>query len=74
MVHKAWSKKVLHGDSITFKSGRKFISMHRMMGLYWIDYGLVDGNVLGTLAPVKTKKKALEQVEEAKKEFLSRDG
>jgi len=52
-----------------FTSGKKFIGVHKAMGLYWVDYGIKGQHMLGTLKPARTMKGALRRVDDAKKEF-----
>jgi hypothetical protein len=62
-------KKIIYKDSIRWTERNKFVDLHKALDLWWVDYGIVGGNVLGTLVPAKTLKHALIKVQQAKKEF-----
>jgi hypothetical protein len=68
-----WKRRNIHDDSIMFTSGKKFIGVHKALGLYWIDYGIKGQHMLGTLKPARTMKDVLRRVEDAKKEFVLAD-
>lgn len=75
MVHRirkisGWSLKTYKDGTMFFTHGNKFVEVHKAMGRYWIDYGLKDGNTIGTLKPVKTLRGAMRKVEQAKEEFV----
>ena len=74
MVHRIkkvsdWDLKTYKDGSMKFTQGNKFILVHKSMSRYWVDYGLLDGHMMGTLKPVKTLRGAMRKVEEAKDEF-----
>lgn len=75
MVHRVkkvsgWSLYTSKDGSMRFTSGNMFIGVHKSLGRYWVDYGLRDGHVIGTLRPAKTLKEAMQKVEDAKGEFV----
>lgn len=74
MTHKikkvsGWVLFAYKDGSMKFTQGNKFILVHKSMCRYWVDYGLLDGHMMGTLNPVKTLRGAMRKVEEVKDEF-----
>ena len=69
----SWKKKKYSDGSMRFSHSKKFIDVHKLMGKYWIDYGMKDGNVLATMKPAKSMKEAMKRVEDAKSEFVLRE-
>jgi len=69
-VGKIMWRKTIKNDNITWRERSKYIILHKQLGSWWLDCGLItDLNHLSSFGPFKTKEMALKNLWKAKEEY-----